>query len=78
MHPAHRSALIIKRRLPWASWSRAVLFAVSTVAGIAGVALAIPAAALIAFVSTILSQVIERYCFFATCSAPRMPGGIPT
>jgi formate dehydrogenase iron-sulfur subunit len=77
-HPAHRSALIMQRHLLWIPSAQNYLYLLSMAAGLLTATLGNPAAALLAFVSTFLSQGIERYCFFATSPALRMPGGIPT
>lgn len=76
-HPAHRSAVTITRLLPWVRPVRVALFAVSTIAGLAALAGGPIGAALavVAFLSTFASQVIERYTFFTAVIAPRMPGG---
>jgi len=54
------------------------LFVLSSLAGFAAIVFTHPVAAVLALTGTFASQVLERYCFFAACPAPRMPGGVPT
>jgi DMSO reductase anchor subunit len=77
--PAHRSSMILYRRLGWviglrlALWFAMVLLALPSLnRGESHAALAM-AALLLLFVS----QLLERYGFFTAASAPRMPGGSP-
>ncbi len=73
----HRSALVTAKLMRWLPIARAVMFAVSTLAsmmaifGRAGFA---PAFAVAALVSTLSSQLLERYNFFRAVVVPRMPG----
>jgi DMSO reductase anchor subunit len=72
------SARIVTRFRPWLPGTRLAFFVLSSIAGFAAIALPHPVAAVLALVSTFASQVLERYCFFAACPTPRMPGGVPT
>jgi Fe-S-cluster-containing dehydrogenase component/DMSO reductase anchor subunit len=72
------SQRIVARFLPWLPGTRVALFVVSSLAGFAAIVFTHPVAAVLAFASTFASQVLERYCFFAACPTPRMPGGVPT
>lgn len=56
-----------------------LLFAVSTITGFLAIFSSGPIAsslAFLSFVSTFISQIIERYLFFTTSTAPRMPGAV--
>jgi formate dehydrogenase iron-sulfur subunit len=75
-----RSRRAVNTLLPWLPRMRAWLFGISTVAGVLALN---PWGAeyllgVVALVSTALSQLLERYAFFTTVTAPRMPGGVPT
>ena len=72
------SARIVTGFRPWLPGSRLALFVLSSLAGFAAIALQHPVAPVLALASTFASQVLERYCFFAACPTPRMPGGVPT
>jgi hypothetical protein len=77
--PTHLSALTLHRLLPWLVPTRGALFAASTffsVLAIFNVAHLPIAWASIAFLTTFTSQILERYAFFTTVRAPKMPGGI--
>jgi formate dehydrogenase iron-sulfur subunit len=73
------SALLTWRYLRPVIYSRTALFVIAT--GCGWIALTSPGVAaangaVIAFVATFASQWLERYCFFRTVVAPRMPGGV--
>jgi formate dehydrogenase iron-sulfur subunit len=75
--PTHRSALTTSRLLRWLPVTRSWLFGISTAASLAaifGVAGLTPFWAVLALVSTLSSQFLERYHFFRAVVAPRMPG----
>ena len=75
----HRGAKTIFTLLRPLLVARGILFAVSTVfflMVIFNAAHHSPLWAILACVSAITSQLIERYIFFAACSGSRMPGGI--
>jgi Fe-S-cluster-containing dehydrogenase component/DMSO reductase anchor subunit len=77
--PTHLSALTLRRLLPWLVPARGALFAASTffsVLAIFNVAHLPIAWASVAFLTTFTSQILERYAFFTTVRAPKMPGGI--
>ncbi|MEP6670860.1 MAG: DmsC/YnfH family molybdoenzyme membrane anchor subunit [Chthoniobacter sp.] len=76
---ARRATRTVQRYLPWVPRAATVLFAAS----IMGCALAVvtdqpwtSAAMVVALGSTFSALLIERFCFFTTCPAPRMPGGV--
>ncbi len=77
-HPAHGSIRAIRKFLPWTPLARTTLFVLATAAALAGIVGGNVAGAAIALVFTLASQLMERFCFFATCPAPRMPGGVPS
>ncbi len=75
----HRSALIVSKFGRPLLFARVALFAGATLVGLAavfsnGIAAAIGAS--LAFALTFAMQTIERYFFFTTVVAPRMPGGV--
>jgi DMSO reductase anchor subunit len=73
----HRSALTTARLLRWLPVTRAALFGISTIASVAAIFDAIgltPLWAVLALVSTLGSQLLERYNYFRAVVAPRMPG----
>lgn len=75
----HRPALVIWKLLRPLVVARGGLFAGSTLFGIlaiTGTGWFGAIGATLAFLLTLGSQVIERYCFFTAVVAPRMPGGI--
>ena len=72
-HAAHGSLRAIRKFLSWVPLVRSLLFASATVATLTWH----PVGAVIALIFTFGSQLMERFCFFATCPAPRMPGGVP-
>ncbi len=77
--PVHRSARTIQRLLPWLPPARVALFAASTVfslMAIAGAGGLTVAWASVALVTTLGSQMFERFTFFTAVYAPRMPGGL--
>ena len=56
-----------------------ILLAFSMAAGVVAMYASLPVAtvaAMMALASTFAAAVMERYCFFAACPAPRMPGGV--
>ena len=73
----HHSALVTAHLMRWLPITRAVLFAVATIASAAAIfgtlGLA-PVWAMLALVSTLGSQLLERYNYFRAVVAPRMPG----
>jgi DMSO reductase anchor subunit len=78
-HPAHRAMLTMRRFLPWIPRSSAALFAICILSALlAMLASRSPAitASGVAFAGTFAALVLERFCFFTTCPAPRMPGGV--
>jgi Fe-S-cluster-containing dehydrogenase component/DMSO reductase anchor subunit len=77
-HAAHGSILAIRKFLPWVPLARSAFFAAATVAALTGMFTAHAAGAMLALGFTLASQLMERFCFFATCPAPRMPGGVPS
>jgi formate dehydrogenase iron-sulfur subunit len=76
-HPAHRATRTVLRYFAAMPLAMGILFGISTLAGLAAMATASPLLAVLSAVSTLGSQAIDRACFFSTCPAPRMPGGIP-
>ena len=75
----HQSSLTIRHLLPWLVPVRRTLFVVSTIFSALAVCNAAHLSLLwagMAFASTSAAQIIERYEFFTTVRAPRMPGGI--
>jgi len=73
----HRSVLTTMRLMPWLPRTRAWLFGISTIASIGVIvgALGLTAVwAVLALVSTLGSQLLERYNYFRAVVAPRMPG----
>ena len=78
-NPGSPAPLLAWRFLKPVIAARIAFFVVSTFFGLLGIATSGRSAlcfATIAFVSTFSSQMIERYCFFVTAAAPRMPGGV--
>jgi len=76
-HPAHRSAQIIWKLQRPLVLTRGLLFVGSTVFGLLAITssgLITAIAATLSFPLTLTSQVIERYFFFTSVVAPRMPG----
>jgi formate dehydrogenase iron-sulfur subunit len=76
--PSHSAALLAWQFLKPVFVARIALFVASTCFGLLGIFMSGRTAicfATIAFVATFSSQIIERYCFFVTAAAPRMPGG---
>jgi formate dehydrogenase iron-sulfur subunit len=74
----HLNARAICELLPWTVLSRTQLFLASTIFGlmaIANVAQLAPVWASIAALTTLSSEIIGRYVFFAAGAAKRMPGG---
>lgn len=77
LSPRHRSALIALRLRKSTVRARGILFVIST--SFALLALANwqgsgAAFGVTAFASTLASQILDRYLFFVTANAPRMPG----
>ena len=73
----HRSALTTLRLMPWLPKIRTGLFGISTIASVAAIGGAFgltPMWAVLALVSTLSSQLLERYNYFRVVVAPRMPG----
>jgi DMSO reductase anchor subunit len=73
----HRSALTTLRLMRWLPFTRAGLFGISTIAAVATIAGTLgltPLWAMLALVSTLTSQLLERYHYFRAVIAPRMPG----
>jgi formate dehydrogenase iron-sulfur subunit len=78
--PLHKMALTALRLLPKIVSARAILFFASTILAIFAIAdwLGLrPVWGTAAFLTTLSSQILERYLFFTTVHAPRMPGGVP-
>jgi len=85
-HPgAHRAPAVaratrtVQRFLPWAPQTSMALFAGSLLAGVvAMIAHGTPSTVAIglALGATFAASLLERFCFFSTCPAPRMPGGV--
>jgi formate dehydrogenase iron-sulfur subunit len=76
--PIHLNARAICELLPWTVLARTQLFIASTIFGvmaIANVAQLAPGWASIAALTTLSSEIIGRYVFFAAGAAKRMPGG---
>jgi Fe-S-cluster-containing dehydrogenase component/DMSO reductase anchor subunit len=68
------STLTLRHFLPWLIPARAALFVVAAAASLLAF-VAWPFAAF-AFVASFAAQILERYAFFTTVRAPKMPGGI--
>jgi Fe-S-cluster-containing dehydrogenase component/DMSO reductase anchor subunit len=76
-HANHRPALVIWKLLRPLVIARCGLFVGSTLFGvlaITGAGWSAAVCATVSFFFTLISQVIERYCFFTAVVAPRMPG----
>ncbi len=76
--PIHLNTRVIRELIPWTVLSRTQLFIASTVFGlmaIANLAQLAPVWASIAALTTLSSEIIGRYVFFAAGAAKRMPGG---
>jgi Fe-S-cluster-containing dehydrogenase component/DMSO reductase anchor subunit len=74
-----RATQTMLRLLPWTPEAAMILLALSMAAGVAAVFAPSPIATveiLVALASTFAGSLMERYCFFAACPAPRMPGGV--
>lgn len=76
-HPAHGAVQAMGKFLPWIPTARRSLFLLATAAASVGIVSEYRAAAVMALGLTFAAQLMERFCFFATCPAPRMPGGVP-
>ena len=73
----HRTALTTARLMRWLPITRAALFVIATIAFVAAIVGApgfAPVWAVLALVSTLGSQFLERYNYFRAVVAPRMPG----
>jgi DMSO reductase anchor subunit len=68
------STLTQRQFLPWLMPARSALFAVAALASLAATA-AWPWA-IAALLASFVAQLLERYAFFTTVRAPKMPGGI--
>jgi Fe-S-cluster-containing dehydrogenase component/DMSO reductase anchor subunit len=78
-HEFHRSARTVRTLQPHLIAARRILFAISTVFGLLGMFVAgVPSAvcATISLATTSASLIIERYIYFTTVVAPRMPGNV--
>lgn len=71
----HLSTRTLRERLAWLPATRLVLFATSTALSGGAILTAGWPWAAGAFLTTLASQVLERYAFFTTVRAPKMPGG---
>jgi Fe-S-cluster-containing dehydrogenase component/DMSO reductase anchor subunit len=74
-----RATRTMLRLLPWSPEVAMLLLVISMGASVAAMFTSFPvatAAAIIALGGTFAGSLMERYCFFATCPAPRMPGGV--
>ncbi len=74
-----RATRTMLRLLPWTPEISMILLAFSMAAGVVAMYTSSPVAtvaATIALASTFAAALMERYCFFAACPAPRMPGGV--
>ncbi|HEY3900442.1 MAG TPA: DmsC/YnfH family molybdoenzyme membrane anchor subunit [Chthoniobacter sp.] len=74
-----RASQTVERYLPWVPKVHLSLFAVFLLA--CAVAIVTPrpmaiAAMVVMLVAAFSSVLLERFCFFVTCPAPRMPGGV--
>ena len=74
-----RATLTVERYLPWAPKVHVSLFTSFLLA--CAVAIVTPppmaiAAMVVMVVTAFSSMLLERFCFFVTCPAPRMPGGV--
>jgi DMSO reductase anchor subunit len=79
-HPTHRSALVLWKRLRPVAVGRILLFGAATACGLAAIANVggrMATFAFLTFALTLFAQTLERYCFFTTVVAPRMPGALP-
>ena len=72
----HRAALTAANLAGPILSARASLFVISTFFSLLAIFSASPLFGLIACVSTFASQVLERWLFFTTVAAPKMPGGV--
>jgi DMSO reductase anchor subunit len=68
------SALTLRHFLPWLMPTRAALFAITAATSLLAL-IAWPLAA-VAFLASFTAAILERYAFFTTVRAPKMPGGI--
>jgi Fe-S-cluster-containing dehydrogenase component/DMSO reductase anchor subunit len=78
-HEAPRASRTMLRLLPWTPEVSMLLLALSMAAGIVAMFASYPiatVATIVALGGTFAGSVMERYCFFATCPTPRMPGGV--
>jgi DMSO reductase anchor subunit len=74
-----RATRTMLRLLPWTPEAAMLLLALSMGAGVAAMFAPSPIATVANFAalaSTFAGSLMERYCFFAACPAPRMPGGV--
>jgi DMSO reductase anchor subunit len=74
-----RATRTVERHLPWVPETCSSLFTTFLLACAVAIVTPRPMAivAMVVMVVTALSSMlIERFCFFATCPAPRMPGGV--
>lgn len=77
--PIHGNARAIRALLPWTMPARTWLYVVSTAFGLLAlgdVARATPVWVSLAALTTLGSEVLVRYVFFAASAAKRMPGGV--
>ena len=78
-HEVPRATRTMLRLLPWTPEVTMINLALSMVASVVAMFTACPIASLatgIVLLSTLAASLMERYSFFATCPAPRMPGGV--
>jgi formate dehydrogenase iron-sulfur subunit len=74
----HLNARAVGELLVWTTQTRNLLFLVSTLFGalaVANVAPRVPVWASVAALTTVSSEIIGRYVFFAASASKRMPGG---
>ncbi len=78
-NPIHANAQAVRALLPWTMPARTQLYVVSTAFGLLAlgdVAGATPIWVSLAALTTLGSEVLVRYVFFAASAAKRMPGGV--
>ena len=78
-NPIHFNARVVRALLPWTMPARTQLYVVSTVFGLLALANVGNATSLwvsLAAVTTLSSEILVRYVFFAASASKRMPGGV--
>jgi DMSO reductase anchor subunit/NAD-dependent dihydropyrimidine dehydrogenase PreA subunit len=79
VHEVPRATRTMLRLLPWTPELTMINLALSMAASVVAMFTAYPIASLatgIVLVSNFAASLMERYSFFTTCPAPRMPGGV--